>query len=102
MNISQDKINGYEREEFTHLSVAAAVASGDVDCGLGVYSASEMMGLDFIPVCNEEYDFAVPIEYLEIDEIKSLIDIMQSTEFLNKLDILGGYDYSDIGKISYS
>lgn len=102
LNISPDKINGYEREEFTHLLVAAAVANGDVDCGLGVYSAAEMMGLDFIPVCNEEYDFAVPIEYLEIDEIKSLIDIMQSKEFLNKLDILGGYDYSDIGKIIYS
>lgn len=99
LNISPDKINGYEREEITHLSVAAAVANGDVDCGLGVYSAAEMMDLDFIPVCSEEYDFAVPVEYLEIDEIKALIDIMKSKEFLNKLDELGGYDYSDIGKI---
>lgn len=102
LNISPDKINGYEREEITHLSVAAAVANGDVDCGLGVYSAAEMMDLDFIPVCSEEYDFAVPIEYLEIDEIKALIDSMKSKEFLNKLDELGGYDYSDIGKIIYS
>lgn len=102
LNISPDKINGYEREEITHLSVAAAVANGDVDCGLGVYSAAEMMGLDFIPVCSEEYDFAVPVEYLEMDEIKALIDVMQSKEFLNKLDILGGYDYADIGKIIYS
>lgn len=101
LNISPDKINGYEREEFTHLSVAAAVANGDVDCGLGVYSAAKMMGLDFIPVCNEEYDFAVPKDYLEMKEIKTLIDVMKSNEFLNELDILGGYDYSDIGKIIY-
>lgn len=102
LNISPEKINGYEREEITHLSVAAAVANGDVDCGLGVYSAAEMMKLDFIPVCSEEYDFAVPVEYLEMDEIKALIYVMQSKKFLNKLDKLGGYDYSDIGKILYS
>ncbi|MBC2581446.1 molybdopterin biosynthesis protein [Clostridium sp. DJ247] len=101
LNISPDKINGYEREEFTHLSVAAAVASGDVDCGLGVYSAAELMELDFIPVCSEEYDFAVPVEYLEMDIIKALIDVMKSNEFIKELVKLGGYDYSDIGKITY-
>ncbi|NMM64910.1 molybdopterin biosynthesis protein [Clostridium sp. P21] len=102
INISPEQINGYEREEFTHLSVAAAVANGDVDCGLGVYSAADMMGLDFIPVCNEEYDFAVPAQYLELDIIKELLQVMKSGEFLKKLDELGGYDYSDICNIIYS
>lgn len=101
LNVSPEQINGYEREEFTHLSVAAAVANGDVECGLGVYSAAEMMGLDFIPVCNEEYDFAVPVEYLETDIIKELFDVMKSKQFLKELDKLGGYDYSDICKIVY-
>lgn len=101
LDISPERINGYEREEFTHLSVAAAVASGDVDCGLGVYSAADMMGLDFIPVCNEEYDFAVPVEYLELDIIKELFQVMKSSEFLKELDKLGGYDYSDICEIVY-
>lgn len=99
LNISPKDINGYEREEFTHLSVAAAVASGDVDCGFGVYSAAEIMGLDFIPVCNEEYDFAVPEEYLEMETIKELIDVMKSNIFLKELDRLGGYDYSSIGRV---
>ncbi|WP_010233625.1 molybdopterin biosynthesis protein [Clostridium arbusti] len=99
LDISPSDINGYEREEFTHLSVAAAVASGDVDCGLGVYSAAEMMGLDFIPVCNEEYDFAVPEEYLKMETIKELINVMKSDVFLKELDRLGGYDYSNIGEI---
>lgn len=101
LHISPEQINGYEREEFTHLSVAAAVANGDVDCGLGVYSAADMMGLDFIPVCNEEYDFAVPVQYLELDIIKELLQVMKSSEFLKKIDKLGGYDYSDICNIVY-
>lgn len=92
-------INGYEREEFTHLSVAAAVASGDADCGLGVYSAAYMMDLDFIPVCSEEYDLAIPTRYLELNMIKELIVVLKSDEFKNELDRLGGYDYKDIGKI---
>lgn len=101
IDISPERINGYEREEFTHLSVAAAVASGDVDCGLGVYSAADMMGLDFVPVCSEEYDFALPVENLELDTIKELLEVMKSKEFLKELDKLGGYDYSDICKIKY-
>ena len=56
LNIDFKNINGYYREEFTHLAVAAAVEAGDADAGLGVFSAANMMGLDFIPVCNEEYD----------------------------------------------
>lgn len=101
LNISPEQINGYEREEFTHLSVAAAIANGDGDCGLGVYSAAEIMGLDFIPICNEEYDFAVPVEYLDMEIIKVLFDVMKSKEFLLEVDRLGGYDYSDICKIVY-
>jgi putative molybdopterin biosynthesis protein len=50
LNIDINNINGYYREEFTHLAVAAAVAAGDADVGLGVYSAAKMMGLSFIPV----------------------------------------------------
>ncbi|AZV56953.1 molybdopterin biosynthesis protein [Clostridium sp. AWRP] len=99
LGISPNDINGYEREEFTHLSVAAAVASGDVDCGLGIYSAAKMMGLDFIPVCNEEYDFAVPEEYLKMKTIRELIDVMKSDTFLKELDRLGGYEYPNMGKV---
>lgn len=99
LNINSKDIIGYEREEFTHLSVAASVASGDVDCGLGVYSAAQMMNLDFIPICNEEYDLAIPEEHLKLDIIKSLLEIMKSRDFLDELDKLGGYDYSGIGNI---
>ncbi|MDW8802829.1 molybdopterin biosynthesis protein [Clostridium sp. A1-XYC3] len=99
LNIKEEEIQGYEREEFTHLSVAAAVASGDADCGLGVYSAAKLMNLDFIPICNEEYDLAIPEEYLELDIIKELLQVIKSEEFLKEIDKLGGYDYSDIGTV---
>lgn len=99
LNISPKDIIGYEREEYTHLAVAAAVRSGDADCGLGVYSAAKMMNLDFMPICNEEYDLAIPHEYLELDIIKGLLEVMKSKEFLKELEKLGGYEYSEVGTI---
>ena len=99
LNIDFKNIKGYYREEFTHLAVAAAVEAGDADAGLGVFSAANMMGLDFIPVCNEEYDLAIPEEYLELEIIKEFIETIKSEEFKAKLDELGGYDYSNTGTI---
>lgn len=99
LNIDPKEIRGYEREEFTHLGVAAAVADDSSACGLGIYSAAMLMGLDFIPLGNEEYDFAVPSEFLNLNIMKEFIKVLQSDEFKREMDRLGGYDYSDIGKI---
>lgn len=101
LNISPNDIYGYEREELTHLQVAAAIAAKDADCGLGVYSAAKLMNLKFIPLGNEEYDFAIPKDFLKLDIIKEFIEIIKSDNFKKQLDILGGYDYTNIGKIIY-
>lgn len=99
LNISPNDIIGYEREEYTHLKVAAAVAAGDADCGLGVYSVAELMGLDFIPLCHEEYDIAVLTKYLKDDKVKEFIEVIKGKEFKDELIKLGGYEFEDIGKI---
>jgi len=99
MNIGPADILGYEREEFTHLKVAAAVAAGDADCGLGVYSAAVLMDLDFVPICYEEYDIAVPTEFLEDDRVKEFIEVIKSDKFISELRRLGGYEFDEIGKI---
>lgn len=99
LHIDSKKIFGYEREEFTHIGVAAVVAAGDADCGLGIYSAAKLMGLDFIALGNEEYDFAVLRDFFDLDMIREFIKVIKSHEFKGELDKLGGYDYKDIGKI---
>lgn len=99
LGINEKDINGYGREEFTHLGVAAAIAAKDADCGLGIYSAAMLMGLDFIPLGNEEYDFAIPNEFLKLDMIKEFLEVIKSQSFKEALDKFGGYDYTNIGKI---
>ncbi len=99
LRINPREIQGYEREEYTHIGVAVQFAKGNADVGLGVYSAAKMFDLDFIPVANEEYDIAVPVEYLELELFKKFLETITSQEFKTELDKLGGYDYSRIGEI---
>ena len=64
LEISADQIiKGYQHEEYTHLAVAAAIASGRADCGLGIAAAAQALDLDFIPLYQERYDLIIPLRY---------------------------------------
>ena len=97
--ISADDIYGYDREMATHMAVAAAVASESADAGMGVLSAANAMGLDFKEIAYEEYDFAIPVKYLELPHVKAFIEILKSSEFREELERLGGYTSDDSGKV---
>ena len=84
-------IEGYENEEFTHTAVAAGIKNGNADMGLGIASAAKMYDLDFIPVCNEEYDFLVNEDAVENESVKLFFKILESEEFKERLEKLGGY-----------
>jgi putative molybdopterin biosynthesis protein len=99
LGIETSQIDGYDREANTHLAVAAAVKSESADVGMGVLSAAAAMGLDFIKVGIEEYDFAIPQAYLELPVVKKFIELLKSGQFHRRLDELGGYEYEESGKI---
>ena len=92
-------ISGYENEEFTHMSVAVAVLSGSVDAGLGIYAAAKALGLDFIPVVTEQYDLVIPEEYFETENIRILLETINSNEFKRRVKALGGYSTEKTGQI---
>jgi putative molybdopterin biosynthesis protein len=95
--ISPDLIRGYEREVTTHLAVALAVKSGEADAGLCVYSAAKALGLRFNPVASERYEIAIRGEYLDDPRVSALCDAIESPEFMEILDTLGGYDTRETG-----
>jgi putative molybdopterin biosynthesis protein len=63
------ELHGYDREEFTHTAVAAAIAAGTADAGLGILSAARIYGLDFIPVADEQYDLLIAQAALELERL---------------------------------
>jgi putative molybdopterin biosynthesis protein len=89
--LTPDDVNGYNNEEFTHTAVAALIAAGNADAGLGIYSAAKMYGLDFIPVCNETYEFLIDKKYLNDPMVKQFLDVLYSDEFKARLSEMGGY-----------
>jgi putative molybdopterin biosynthesis protein len=91
-------ISGYEREEHTHLAVAAAVAGGRADCGLGVRAAARAFGLGFVPVTREPYDLVVAPDALEGPKLEPLWTLMGEPDFRAAVEALGGYDAAEMGR----
>ena len=92
-------VNGYENEEFTHMSVAVAVLSGAVDVALGIYAAAKALNLDFIPVVTEQYDLIIPEIFYESENIRILLETINSPEFKKRVQALGGYSTEKTGRI---
>ncbi|MBP1685650.1 MAG: molybdenum cofactor synthesis domain protein [Deltaproteobacteria bacterium] len=99
LRLRSERIRGYEREEFTHMAVAMAVASGLADCGLGVRSAANALGLDFIPVEREEYDLVLRRDFYSSAPGQALLSAIRSEDFRQAVTRLGGYDVSRSGEI---
>lgn len=97
--LNPDDIYGYEREELTHTSVAAQLASGSADAGMGIYSAAKLYELDFLPVCIEEYDLLIPDHAWDSPMLRQMIATLQSPVFREKILSMGGYTLDNPGEI---
>ena len=99
MNIKASAINGYQNEEFTHMAVAVSVLSGAADAGLGIHAAAKALNLEFLPVVTEQYDLAIALQYFETAPIQILLEIINSQEFKQQVQALGGYSTANTGKV---
>ena len=97
--LETDAIYGYDREEMTHTSVAAQIVSGSADAGMGIYSAAKLYGLDFIPICIEEYDLIVPDHAWDTPQVQQMIATLKSDAFREKILALGGYTVEHPGEL---
>jgi putative molybdopterin biosynthesis protein len=97
--LEPEKIRGYQREFTTHMAVAAAVKNNTATTGLGVLSAAKAMDLDFVPLANEDYDFLVHGDSMEMDKIKEFVQLIRSDEFQDRVKELGGYGFENTGEI---
>jgi putative molybdopterin biosynthesis protein len=92
-------IRGYEHEEYTHLAVAAAVASGRAACGLGIRAAAEAIALGFVPLFDERYDLVIPHVHYEGPFLRPLLDLLGDPQFRAAVAALPGYSLEPMGKL---
>ncbi len=93
------RIQGYDRQEFTHLAAAAAVKSGAADCTLGILAAARALDLDFIPLAEERYDLVMRQAVYESELLQPLLTVMRDAAFRLAVERLGGYGTADLGKV---
>ena len=99
LGIAPEAIQGYNQEEYTHLAVAAAVASGRAECGLGIAAAAQALDLDFLPLYQEHYELVIPAVYYEDQLLAPLLDLLGEKDFRQSVSALPGYDVSCMGKL---
>ena len=93
------EVQGYERQEFTHLAVAAAVASGAADTGMGILAAARALDLDFVPLDLERYDLVIPAEHYAGEVMAPLLEIIRDPAFATRARALGGYATPQMGQV---
>jgi molybdate transport repressor ModE-like protein len=97
--IPETRIEGYDRSEYTHAAVAAHIASGMADAGIGVETAARQFHLGFVPLVNERYFLALRREALESPMIERVLAAMRSREFRAQIVKLQGLDPGPCGKV---
>ena len=102
LRIAPSKVNGYEKEVYTHFEVSLSVLSKEADVGIATIAVSKLFGLPFIPITQESFDMILDQSTFFEKGIQAFIEILNSHEFRNKVERLGSYDFKSSGKILYS
>jgi len=102
LRIIPSKINGYEKEVYTHFEVGLSILSKEADVGIATIAVSKLLGLLFIPITQERFDMILDQSTFFEKGIQAFIEILNSHEFRNRVERLGSYDFKNSGKILYS
>ena len=97
--VASSGIRGFDNVELTHAAVAAYIASGKADAGLGVEAAARAFGLDFVPLLSERYFFLCAADTLRHPQFAPIVALLQTNEFKSKVNALPGYGAEHTGEI---
>jgi len=100
LGIPAAQVQGYDREMKSHLTMAAAIASGEADLAIGTERISRQIdGIDFIPLLAERYDLVIKKEDLETPPVQKLLAMLNSSLFRQEISHFSGNNYHHLGKV---
>lgn len=85
--------------EESHVAVAAAIASGSADAGIGIEAAARDFGLGFVPLVEEDYFLVCLRDALEHPAVVKLRDVLASPSWQQALASLPGYTAAQGGEV---
>ena len=98
-NINPENIKGYDNEKNSHLAVSYAIHSKNADYGIGIMSSAHAYNLGFVPLKEERFDIVIPENVYKLDYMQKLLDIINSKEFINSINSIGGYNTKNTGQV---
>lgn len=97
--VAPGEVSGFDNTEFTHAAVAAFIASGMADVGVGVQTAAQRFGLHFIPLVRERYFLALNSAAIAEPPMPELLQLLRSPAYRSVVAALVGYDASETGRL---
>ncbi|HVL55936.1 MAG TPA: substrate-binding domain-containing protein [Burkholderiaceae bacterium] len=98
-DIRPAQLRGYGTEEYTHAAVAATIAAGHADAGLGVEAAARQFGLAFVPLRQERYWFALQRGAESSPRVQAFLRALRGQAFRRLARSLAGYDARGAGQL---
>jgi len=74
--LSEARPQGYTVEASSHHAVAAAVAQGRADFGIAIEPVARALGLGFLPLVEEKYDFFVRESRLHRPAVRAFAELL--------------------------
>jgi len=94
------RIDGYAtRQEDTHVAVAAAIAAGEADVGLGIEAAARSFALAFAPLAEEHYYLVCLRDALDTPALGRLRRLLASPAWRDAVASLPGYAPHEPGRV---
>jgi putative molybdopterin biosynthesis protein len=97
-DIRPSQVTGYDQMVHAHVSAARQVAEGEADCCIAPLAVARALGLGFIPLLTERYDFVTRRDFLSSPAVQSFFNMLAKSTLRRSLSALGGYDTSSTGK----
>lgn len=93
------RIRGFETEYISHGEAGLAVLNGKADVAIGPRWTARQLGLDFVPLAKERFDFATRRELLKDENVETFVEVLRSKEFAEKAASVGLAVDEETGKV---
>jgi len=96
--VDPSDVLGYGAELAGHLDVGRAIAQGFADAAIGIASAAQIFGLDFVALRRERCTLLIPRTAMTHPGVVATIEALRTAAYRRDLEALGPYDTGHIGE----
>ncbi|MDJ0782566.1 MAG: helix-turn-helix transcriptional regulator [Desulfosarcinaceae bacterium] len=99
--VKPEKLAGYDHEVPRHLDVGLEVLSGRAHAGPAIRPVASLLGLEFLPIRWERYDFLISKERFFDQGVQAFLALLHEKDFRTMAESYRGYDVGNSGRMLF-